>query len=461
VTPPRPAPLGPCPILVVDDDREMADLLAEILTDEGLSARTATGAREAMWMLDSVAFPLVITDLRMPGGSGMELLASIRAAHPGTEVVMITAFGTIDTAIEAIRQGAYDYITKPFKTGQILAVVRRALEKIGLADEVRRLKAGGAGRFHDMVGASPAMQAVFDYVRRIARSPAGVLITGESGTGKELIARAIHAESGRAGPVVAVNCAAVPETLMEGEFFGVRKGAYTDAREDRKGLFEQAHGGTLFLDEVGEIPLALQSKLLRALQDRVVRRVGDDKEIATQVRIVAATNADLKAAVAEGRFREDLFYRLNVLPIHLPPLRERREDIPLLAETLVARFAKDNGREVTGVDPEALERLCRHPWPGNIRELANVLERAVILAPGPTITAAELPPEVGEAAPAPPGRSATWAPPGGVTLADLERSYILRVLDEADGNRSEAAKRLGIDRKTLYRKLRGYGLSET
>jgi DNA-binding NtrC family response regulator len=458
VSPSRRPPLGPCPILVVDDDREMSDLLAEILTDEGLSARTASRAPEAMWMMDSVQFPLVITDLRMPGGSGMELLASIRAAHPETEVIMITAFGTIDTAIEAMKRGAYDYITKPFKTDEILAVVRRALEKIGLADEVRRLKADGAGRFHDMVGASPAMRAVFDYVRRVARSPASVLVSGESGTGKELIARAIHAESGRAGPVVAVNCAAVPETLMEGEFFGVRKGAYTDAREDRKGLFEQAHGGTLFLDEVGEIPLNLQSKLLRALQDRVVRRVGDDKEIATDVRIVAATNADLKAEVAAGRFREDLYYRINVIPIHLPPLRDRREDIPLLAETLVARFAQENGRDVTGIEPAALERLCRHPWPGNIRELANVLERAVILTPGPAITEAELPPEVGETAPPrtdgfPPGGM------GGMTLEELERGYILRVLDECGGNRSDAARRLGIDRKTLYRKLLSYGLS--
>jgi len=454
---PRPRPLGPCPILVVDDDREMADLLAEILVDEGYSARTATGAREALWMLDSVRFPLVITDLRMPGSSGMDLLASIRRHHPQTEVIMITAFGTIDTAIEAIRQGAYDYITKPFKTGQILAVVRRALEKIGLEDEVRRLKETGAGRFHDMVGVSPAMQAVFDYIRRVARSPASVLITGESGTGKDLAARALHAESGRAGPFVPVNCAAVPETLMEGEFFGVKRGAYTDAREDRKGLFEQAAGGTLFLDEVGEIPLPLQSKLLRALQDRTVRPVGGDREIRTDVRVVAATNTDLKARAAAGTFREDLYYRLDVIPLHLPPLRDRPEDIPLLAEALVDRFARENGKTAPTVSAAALERLRRHSWPGNIRELANVMERAVILANGPELGAAELAAGAGPQEAAGPGPGPR-PPAGGVTLEELERGYILRVLEESDGNRSLAAERLGIDRKTLYRKLLRYGV---
>ncbi|MDH4229530.1 MAG: sigma-54 dependent transcriptional regulator [Nitrospirota bacterium] len=471
-------------VLVVDDDPEMAELLAEILGHEGYTARTAQGGREALWMMNSVHFPLVITDLRMHGMSGMELLAEIRAAHPRTDVVMITAFGSIDTAIEAIQGGAYDYITKPFKTEAILAVVRRAAEKIGLKNQLRRLAGGPDSRFHGMLGASAAMRRVFDHIRQVAASPASVLLTGESGTGKEMAARALHAESRRGGPLVPVNCAAIPESLMEGELFGARKGAYTDAREDRKGLFEHAAGGTLFLDEVGEIPLILQGKLLRVLQERVVRRLGDTREIPVDVRIVAATNTDLKAAVEAGRFRDDLYWRLNVIPIHLPPLRQRTEDIPLLAEALVARFAHDNGKPVAGLESAALEQLAAHPWPGNIRELANALERAVILCRGPRIGAEDLPmvpPESphplrrhtdappGAAGDAPDRESATSPPPatgmlpaaalaGTLSLDALERHYILKVLADCGGHRTVAAHRLGIDRKTLYRKLARYGL---
>jgi len=455
---------GPMRVLVVDDDPEMAELLAEILTDEGYAARTAVGGSEALWMMQSVDFPLVITDLRMHGMSGMHLLDEIRQQHPDTEVVMITAFGSIDTAIDAMRRGAYDYITKPFKTDAILAAVRRAAEKIGLGDQLRRLTGSGSVRFHGMIGASPPMRRVFDHIRQVAASPAGVLLTGESGTGKEVAARAIHAESGRTGPLVPVNCAAIPESLMEGELFGARKGAYTDAREDRKGLFEHAAGGTLFLDEVGEIPLPLQSKLLRALQERIIRRLGDTREIPIDVRVIAATNADLTRAVAEGRFREDLFWRLNVIPIHLPPLRDRPDDIPLLAQDLVARFATENRKPVRGLTAAALERLSAHHWPGNIRELANALERAVILAQGPAIDGADLPPGLGTRGPVTANGAAPHAVPsnlppeaaGEPTLEELERRYILHVLDTCHGNRTAAARRLGIDRKTLYRKLSQY-----
>ena len=447
----------PARILVVDDDPEMSELLAEILAEEGYQARTAGSGKEALWMMHSVPFSVVVTDLRMQGMSGMELLTSIREAHPEVEVIMITAFGTIDTAIEATRAGAYDYITKPFRTAEILAVIRRAMEKIGLREEVDRLKENGAGTFHGMLGTSPVMQRIFHYTRQVARSPASVLISGESGTGKELVARAIHAESGRPGPVIPVNCAAIPESLMEGEFFGVRKGAYTDAREDRAGLFEQAAGGTLFLDEVGEIPLPVQGKLLRVLQDRTVRRVGDTRESKVDVRIVAATNRELKEEVQAGRFRDDLYYRLNVIPLHLPPLRDRRDDIPLIAETLVSRFAQENGKPLVGIDEATLTRLVRHQWPGNIRELANVLERAVILAQGRYLTDGDLPREVGTGT-VPVEEMVNQIVSGGVTLEELERSYILRVLDESEGNRTLAAKRLGIDRKTLYRKLVRYGM---
>ncbi|MBI5137405.1 MAG: sigma-54-dependent Fis family transcriptional regulator [Nitrospirae bacterium] len=434
----------------------MNALLAEILADEGFQSRTAASGQEALWMMHSVPFALVVTDLRMQGISGMELLSAIRRAHPDTQVVMITAFGTIDTAIEAIKRGAYDYVTKPFKSAEIVAVVKRAMEHAGLRREVAALRDQGAGHFHGMVGTSAPLRAVFDYVRRIAKSPASVLISGESGTGKELVARAIHAESGRSGPLVAVNCAAIPETLMEGELFGVRKGAYTDAREDRKGLFQQANEGTIFLDEVGDIPLSLQGKLLRVLQDRVVRRLGDTEEARIDVRVLAATNVDLKAAVADGRFREDLYYRLNVIPMRLPPLRERADDIPLLAETLVARFARDNDKRILGIDDDAMRRLRRHGWPGNVRELSNVLERAVILALGTYITVADLAAELDTGPP--PATVLTNGLSGGVTLDELERGYILRVLEESGGNRTLAAQRLGIDRKTLYRKLHRYGM---
>ncbi len=446
-------------ILIVDDDPEMAELLAEILTDEGYHARTATSGREALWMMNSVAFSLVITDLRMHGMSGMKLLAEIRTHHPHTATIMITAFGTINTAIEAMREGAYDYITKPFKTDVILAVVHRAMEKVGLQTQVRTLTDTGTGSFHDMIGTDPAMQRLFDYIQRIAKSPASVLITGESGTGKELVARAIHNESRRDGPVVPVNCAAIPENLLEGEFFGVKKGAYTDAREDRKGLIEAAQGGTLFLDEVGEIPAPLQGKLLRVLQDHLVRRVGDTRETKIDVRFIAATNADLKQRVADGLFREDLYWRLNVIPIHLPPLRDRQADIPLLAQSLAVHFGQENDKQLAGVDAAAMERLVRHPWPGNIRELANSMERAAILTRGPYITTDDLPEDTGAPA-AVPGdrRQGGDTLPGGVTLEEMERTYILRVLAESDDNRTLTAKRLGIDRKTLYRKLKAYGM---
>src|SRR5881392_4192123 len=384
-------------VLVVDDERSMRELLAIMLRQAGHDVTVADGGTAAIEALNSDAFDLVITDLRMREIDGLAVLRAAKEHSPQTVVLVITAFASTETAVEAMKLGAYDYLTKPFKLDEIKLTIANALERKRLQDENQALKRQlrrerGFGNF---IGKSRQMLDIFDTIRKAADGVSNVLVTGESGTGKELVARAIHDESPRRnGPFVSVNCGAIPETLMESELFGHVKGAFTGAVASTVGLFPAANGGTLFLDEVTEVPPSLQVKLLRVIQEREIRRVGDTKDVKVDVRLIAASNRDVAKAVQDGILREDLFYRLNVIPIHIPPLRERREDIPLLVAHFVAKFNERLKKSITGVEPEALERLVGHHWPGNIRELENVLERTILFCEGPHIHAADLPPEI-------------------------------------------------------------------
>jgi DNA-binding NtrC family response regulator len=440
VTPPR--------ILVVDNDAEMVALLRRALEAEGFAVDVAAGGREAVAALESRDVDVVLTDLVMDEVSGMEVLAAAQRTRPAARVLLMTAYGSLETAIEALRHGAYDYLTKPFKMAEVTHAIRRALDDLRLRQENERLRAEverelGLDR---VLGRSPAMQAVLGQVRAVADSDTSVLLLGESGTGKELVARALHwASVRRAGPFVPVNCAAIPETLLEAELFGHEKGAFTGADRKRTGLFAAATGGTLFLDEVADLPLAIQVKLLRAIQDRAVRPVGGNTTIELDIRLVTATNRDLAAMVQDGKFREDLYYRLAVIPIRLPSLRERVEDIPLLAEHFLERAVARLGRHVGGFDEGAMAWLLGHRWPGNVRELENVVERAVVLARGPRISLADLGTEFALG----PGISSLRP-----TLAELERQYIRRVLDEVRGDKRAAGKILGLSVRTLQRKVK-------
>jgi DNA-binding NtrC family response regulator len=429
-------------ILLAEDDRELRSFLTEVLEDSGYTVTPyATG--DALLREIGDGADLVITDLIMPGMRGQELMREVRTRRPELNVVIITAFGSIDSAIELVKNGAYDYLTKPFGTDELLLTVERALEESRLRRELARLE-----RAVDVpsgfVGASRPMQELFSLIRRAGKSPHTALITGESGTGKELVARALHEASGRT-TFVAVNCAAFPENLLESELFGHEKGAFTGADREKQGLFEAAHRGTLFLDEVAELPPALQPKLLRALESGEIRRVGSTQSRIVDVRLIAATNKDLEAEVRENRFREDLFWRLNVLPIQVPPLRERAADVPLLAE----HFLGD--RRITA---DAMALLTAYPWPGNVRELRNAIERATTLATTDEVRAHDLPPRIQQA-----GQSASLVAGASrrhVSLRDLEREYILEILRQVGNNKSRAAEILGLDRKTLYRKLEEY-----
>jgi len=410
-------------------------------------------------------FDLVITDLLMDRGGGLEVLSAVKAADPSAEVIVITAFGTTETAVEAIKRGARDYITKPFGVDEFLIVVGQALEHRKLVRENMELRARVRGEFTfaDIIGRSAAMRRVIDLCRKVADSGASVLVTGESGTGKELIARAIHHGGPRAaGPFVAVNCGALPEPLMESELFGHVKGAFTGATDDKPGLFRAAEGGTLFLDEVGELPLTLQVKLLRALNDRSVRPVGGEEEHQVDVRLVSASNRDLAEAVDQGAFRSDLYYRLNVIQVALPPLRERREDIPLLALALLARLAAETGSRARPISQAALRILVDHHWPGNVRELANVLERAVTLADGERIEARDLPAEIAVAGRRVGERSAIDLPGDGIdleaALAGVERNLVEQALERTGGNRTAAAELLGITFRSLRYRLPKLGI---
>ena len=448
---------GPLRVLVVEDDPRLLDILTRHLDRMGYAVRGAPGAAAALQLLEESPADVVLSDVRMPGMDGRTLLQVVRERWPAVRVVLMTAFGSVDDAVEAMRAGAYTYVVKPFKVEVVAAVLRNAAREVSLAREVEGLRREVRGRFSAdrLIGTSARMGEVRRLLREAAEVDATVLLVGRSGTGKEVAARAIHAEGRRAGgPFVPVNCAAIPEPLFESAMFGHRRGAFTGAVESQAGFVEQASGGTLFLDEVAEIPAAQQAKLLRALQEREVTPVGASRPVAVDVRVVAATNRDIDAMVARGSFREDLFYRLNVLRIELPPLAERPGDVPALAEHLLLEIARDQGKPALGFTEAALEALARHRWPGNVRELRNAIERALLSARGRRIDVPDLPPAV--RAPVIPG-----APPDAsdaLTLAEVEKAHVERVLAMTGWNRSIAARLLDIDRRTLFSKIRRYGL---
>lgn len=441
-------------ILVVDDDADMRELVHDMLKDRGHQVTTAGSGAEALKVLGEQDIAVVLTDLRMKGMQGLELLAEIRRANPDIGVVLMTAFGSVETAVEAMKHGASDYLTKPVKKDEMVRVVERVMQETSLRREVGRLRREihKEYSFHQILGKSKAIQAVFDLIRRVADSPTNVLITGESGTGKELVAKAIHYNSDRKdSPFVPVNCAAIPEPLLESELFGHMRGSFTDAKMDKRGLFEEAQKGTLFLDEISELPLMLQAKILRAIQEKEIRRVGANRSIAVDVRIIAATNLNLSEEVKGKRFRDDLYYRLNVIELKLPPLRERREDIPLLVDAFLKKCGESRGKDVKGVSESALAMLMDYDWPGNVRELENIIERAVTLSRGEKIVPEDLPSSIQGAR----GdrRVLDEAAERTLPLEAVEKEYILKILEKMGGNKYQAAHALGIDRKTLYRKL--------
>jgi two-component system response regulator PilR (NtrC family) len=459
-------------VLVVDDEQSMREFLTIALRRGGHEVTTADSGRAALAVLAGQPIDVVMTDLRMPGElDGLGLLKAIKQPAPGTpaidcEVILVTAYATADTALAAMKQGAYDYLTKPFKLDEITAVIGRAMEKRRLVSENAQLREQVAGRVRlaRLLGKSRAMQKVFELIGKIHSTRTSVLITGESGTGKELVARALHTEGARAGKAfVAVNCGAIPEELMESELFGHKKGSFTGAVVDKRGLFLEADGGTLFLDEIGELSLGLQVKLLRALQERRIKPVGATDEQEVDVRVVAATNRELEEEVARGAFRADLFYRLNVIELRLPPLRQRREDIPLLVEHFLRKFGAEAGRDGVTVSSEAMRQLEAHAFPGNVRELENIIERAVALSSGPTIDVDDLPPLRAAASAAAAPTSAVAFPDDGVDLdrlvAEFEQAWVVRALDRAGGVRTKAAQLLGISFRSLRYRLAKLGIA--
>ena len=444
-------------VLVVDDQADTRDLLRDGLARRGYVVEVAETADEVLAMLTSRAFDVVVTDMRLDGMSGIELCARVERGWPDVPVMLLTGFGSLDAAVAAMRAGAFDFIQKPVDFDALDLALARAVQHHALRDEVRRLRKAveRATGFDEAIGESPTMRTLFDFVDRISPTDTSVIITGETGTGKEVIARILHGRSARAaGPFVAINCAALPPALLESELFGHERGSFTDAKAKRDGLFVQATGGTVFLDEIGSMPLDLQPKLLRALETRSVRPVGGNHEIPFDVRLIAATNEDLESAVAAGRFREDLYFRINVIHVPLPPLRVRGNDILLLAQHFITRYAKRSGAQVRGLTPSAAERLLSYPWPGNVRELQNCIERAVALTGYEAVTVEDLPDKIRGYEPV--GVPVALDANVLVSLAEVERRYILRVLSTLSGNKAEAARVLGVDRKTLYRKLEGY-----
>ena len=448
-------------VLIVDDEQETCDLLEMALVRHGFKVTTSTAANKALEMVATQDFDVVLTDLSMPEMSGLDLCERVLGTRPNMPVVVITGQGSLETAIGAIRVGAYDFITKPVDPKLLFLSVSRAIQHRHLQDEVKRLReavaADGDSAESAIVGQSGAMRRVYELITRVGESDASVLIHGETGTGKELIARGIHMRSRRKdGPFVAINCAAVPHSLIESELFGHARGAFTDAKVQRTGLFVQASGGTLFLDEIGELPIDMQPKLLRALQERKVRPVGANQEIPFDSRIVAATNRNLEDEVYEKRFREDLYYRINVVKIDVPPLRERGGDVLHLAQFFLKQFAQRNEKSALELSTTAAEKLMAYNWPGNVRELENCMEHAVALARFDQITVEDLPEKI-RAYRAERFVVAANDPTEIVTMDELERRYILRVLSLVGGNKSRAAQVLGFDRRTLYRKLERYG----
>ncbi len=449
-------------ILIVDDDPRMRKSLANLLNREGYVITEAPGGKEATDHLGSDVFDLVIADLKMEPLSGLDLLRLVKQMSPDVEVILITAFGTIEVAVEAMRLGAFDFITKPFQVEEILLRVRNALEKHRLKEEVNQLRTEvkSAFGFEGIVGASEEMHQVLTILPRVAQTDSTVLVTGESGTGKELIARAIHAASRRPhGPFVSVSCAAFPENLLENELFGHVKGAFTGALAARKGLLEEANGGTFFLDEIGEAPLPIQAKLLRVLEDRNIRRLGDNRSILVDVRMVAATNRDLQSAMREKLFREDLFYRLNVIPIHVPPLRERGGDIPPLVAHFIEKYHGKIKKQVSGVSPQAMALIMAYSWPGNVRELENVIQRMMVVSKGDNLDVQDLPPEIsGKETPRDRPKDMKDITRESAGLA--EKKLILDALAKTGGNVTQAARSLGISRVTLQKKMKMYKLRD-
>lgn len=453
-------------ILVVDDEESMRDVLSIMLERTGYSVISVASGEEALERLNKEIFDLVITDLRMQGVDGIEVLKAAKAASPETVVLVITAFASAESAVEAMKQGAYDYLTKPFQIDEVQLIIRNALEKRRLTTENMLLKREIAGQFSfsQLVGQSEAMQKVFELVRRVANSRSNVLICGESGTGKELVARAIHYNSARSAmPFVAVNCSAVPETLLESELFGHMKGSFTGAMSNKVGLFEVANGGTIFLDEIGDTPPAIQVKLLRVIQEREFRRVGGNQDIKVDVRIVAATNKDLERAVAEGSFRRDLYYRLDVIPIHLPPLRMRTGDIPLLVNHFLERFSKESGKPAPVLSQEAMRVLLAHEWRGNVRELENVIERVVAFSTGGTVTEAEVRGWLHRpGAPTPAPILPIELTEDGVDLESLisriEKDLLLQALERSKWVKKKAARLLRLNTRSFRYRLEKYAI---
>jgi len=464
-------------ILIADDEESIRFLLTEVMRREGYDVTATDNGEKAVQLVRENNFDLVILDMRMPGMDGMQALKEMRRIRPHLVVLIITAHGTTELAVEAMRNGAYDYFTKPFELEEMRIVVRRALEKHQLLDQVSSLQSRlqRRARFDRIIGQSDAMRQVFNLLERVVTNDITVLITGESGTGKELVAQAVHYQSARKDkPFISVNCAAIPEALLESELFGHEKGAFTGAIGTHTGKFEAANGGSIFLDEVGDMPLALQAKLLRVLQEREIWRVGGKRPIKVDIRIIAATNRDLLKDVEARQFREDLYFRLNVLPIHLPPLRKRPSDIPMLVEHLVNAYSPRLGRNIRGVSPEAISAMMNYPWPGNVRELENVLQRAMVMTAGTVLDLADLPPQVQEARQMSPEVTA----PSDLSLpADLftdfsrplaekmeqlaeifEKKIIIQALQKNGGHRQSTADLLGISRKSLHNKMVRYGL---
>ena len=445
-------------ILIIDDEENIRNGLAADFEMDGYNVKTAADGKSGLEFIAKGDIDLVITDLRMPGISGEDVLRKVTTETPGIPVIVLTGHGSIDAAVDAMRNGAYDFMTKPLNLDQLGLVVKRALKgrELSLQHQQLQQELNGIHGFDRMIGKSAEMQKVFTLVQKVAPSKASVLITGESGVGKELVADAIHNLSPRKdNSFVKVHCAALTESLLESELFGHEKGAYTGADTMVKGRFELAHGGTIFLDEIGEINQSVQVKLLRVLQEKTFERVGGSQTIEVDVRIVAATNRNLEEEVKAGRFREDLYYRLNIIHIQVPPLRERKDDIPLLISNFIDRFAKENGKTITGVDAKARSALYKYDWPGNIRQLPNCIESAVVICNGSEITLADLPPTISQA-----DADAQIMVPMGITMDEAEKIIIQENLAALKGNKSKTAEVLGIGRKTLHRKLNEYGLAD-
>jgi two-component system, NtrC family, response regulator AtoC len=450
-------------VLVVDDEENLRVVLRTLLRRHGYEVETASSGEEALGLVDSFGPDVVLTDVRMPKMGGLDLLSTLKAKGNDATVIVMSAYGNMDLALDAMKAGAYDYVQKPFKPDEVVLALRKAEEREllrrenrALRDEIRK-----EHRFEDILAKSGRMQEIFRTISKIAEYKTTVLVTGESGVGKELVARAIHRRSTRrGGPFVAVNCGAIPENLLESELFGHKKGAFTDAVQDRRGLFEEANTGTLFLDEIGELPLGLQVKLLRVLEDEKIRRLGEARDTQVDVRIIAATHRDLHAETKAGRFREDLFYRLNVLPIHCPPLRERRDDIPLLIDHFVAKNNSRLGTSIRGLDTETRRLLYEYAWPGNVRELENTIERAMVLSEGEQIVAADLPERIREARDPVQVQLATGELSVKKTTRIIEEILIRRALQKTKGNRTRAAEVLEISHRALLYKIKDYQITD-